>query len=256
MNLSTAVRHIKRMGILLVFPHANKKEPASLWHEFFPKTPMRWEWDASGDNRVSDLWHLRERLSVSRQVVYSKWFRGKATMLSIPAFTALLKTMNSDLETIRGLGFQAREILDLLEEDSPLSTKQLKKMSGLQGRASEALYQRALKELWERGLIVAFGEVDEGAFPSIAVGATRILFEEVWAAATVMTTKEAEKILTNFSVQSSFGKFILSLRKKFASESKSESDSECEDGCDLGFDSKKKLKKRVRKNRAVNGARN
>ncbi len=218
MNISMAVRHINRMGLLLVFPHANKKEPASLWHEFFPKTPMRWEWDASGDNRVGDLWHLRERLSVSRKVIYSKWFRGKATMFSIPVFTALLKTMNSDLETISGLGVQAREILDLLDEDSPLSTKQLKKMSGLQGRASEAIYQRALKELWERGLIVAFGEVDEGAFPSIAVGATRILFEEIWAAATVMTTTEAEKILAKFPAQSSYGKFLMTLRKKFSLE--------------------------------------
>ena len=218
MNLSTAVRHIKRMGILLVFPHANKKEPASLWHEFFPETPMRWEWDASGDNRVGELWHLRERLSVSRHVIYSKWFRGKATMISIPVFTALLKTMNKDLNKISGLGMQAREILELLEEDSPLSTKQLKKISGLEGRAAEASYQRALKELWERGLIVAFGEVDEGAFPSIAVGATRILFEEVWAAAAVMTTKEAEKILAKFSDQSAFGKFMITLQNKFARE--------------------------------------
>ena len=206
MNLQTAVRHIQRKGILLVFPHANKKEPPSLWYEFFPRTPMRWEWDDNGDDRVGQLWHLREQLSISRKVIYSKWFRGKATVLSLKMFTAIIRVANRNLLRIDGLNFHAREILDLLEEDSPLSTKQLKKMVDLQGRANESAYQRALKELWERGLIVAYGEVDEGAFPSIAIGATRVLFEDVWREAEEMSQEDASALLNTLPQGGAFAK--------------------------------------------------
>ena len=61
---------------MLVFPVNNRKDIASLWNEFFPRKKMRWEWDETGDNNVAELWQLRERLSISNQVVYSKWFRG------------------------------------------------------------------------------------------------------------------------------------------------------------------------------------
>ena len=43
-----------------------------------------------------------------------------------------------------------------------------------------ALYSRALKELWSRLLIVGVGEVADGAFPSLAMSATRHRFEELW----------------------------------------------------------------------------
>jgi hypothetical protein len=207
-TLAAAIKFVNQNGALLVFPHENRKEPKSLWYEFFPKTKMRWEWDDSGDSRVADLWHLRERLSTSRKVVYGKFFRGRATLLSFPLFTALLKLLNPDLPSVGGLSFQAREILDLLEEDSPVSTKQLKKLTDLQGRAAESTYQRALKELWDRHLIVAFGEVDEGAFPSIAVGATRVLFEDLWNDAEAMSLDEARSAFTDLlSDDSPFAKF-------------------------------------------------
>lgn len=216
MNLSTAVKHVNRKGILLVFPHENRKEPPSLWYEFFPRTKMRWEWDESGDNRVGELWHLRERLSLSRKVIYSKWYRGKATVMAFDVFKAILRLANPDLPDVKGLSFQAREILDLLEEDSPLSTKQIKKMADLQGRESETAYTRALRELWSRNLIVAFGEVDEGAFPSLAMGATKVLFEDLWNQGCGMTIEEAEEVIAQrVEAGSSFEKYLKSLRKQW-----------------------------------------
>ena len=59
------------------------------------------------------------------------------------------------------------------------------------GRFNEAAYQRALKELWTRLLIVAYGEVDEGAFPSLAIGATRLIFEDLWNEAKELTCEQA-----------------------------------------------------------------
>jgi len=34
------------------FPLNNRKEPLSLWSAFYPRTPMRWEWMTTGDDRV------------------------------------------------------------------------------------------------------------------------------------------------------------------------------------------------------------
>ena len=64
---------INEHGILLVYPLDNRKEPKSIWSVLYPRTPMRWEWDAGGDDRVGELWVLRESLMGSRDVVYSKW---------------------------------------------------------------------------------------------------------------------------------------------------------------------------------------
>lgn len=182
-----AIEAINRLGCLLVFPIDNRKEFPSIWSEFYPRTPMRWEWDEDGDDRVSRLWHLRAELSISNRVIYSKWFRGRATFLSRPAFVALHRLLSSEL----GLSRPAREILETLKMDSPLSTKALKRATDLKGRFHEAAYQRALKELWSRLLIVAYGEVDEGAFPSLAIGATQILFEDLCDESRALSREDA-----------------------------------------------------------------
>jgi hypothetical protein len=178
MNQRSAVSKINKNGILLVFPINNRKEPKSLWSEFFPRKKMRWEWSDTGDNHVGDLWMLMKRLSDSRQVVYSKWYQGRATFFSRELFAALLTVIKPMSEF--GLTRTSRELLEILENDSPLSTKELKKQSELQGRDNEPVYTRSMKALFARLLIVAFGEVDDGAFPSLAVGATKNLFEDLW----------------------------------------------------------------------------
>lgn len=154
---------------------------------------MRWEWDESGDQGVADLWNLRGELSTTRKVVYTKWYRGRATYFSRPLFVAMLRRLNPEGVAREALSAPARRILDILEGESPLSTKELKRLSALKGRANEAVYERALRELWQRLLIVAFGEVDEGAFPSLAVGATSVIFEELYAEGQRLAPMEAER---------------------------------------------------------------
>ena len=208
MNVRSAVAKLNKKHMLLVFPVNNSKDIPSLWSEFFPKSKMVWEWDENGDSRVADLWHLREKLSKSGQLVYAKWFRGRATLISREVFPALLRSLNPNLPEAQGLSFNAREILDLLEEDSPLSTKQLRKLADLQGKENEPRYTRALKELWNRNLIVGFGEVDEGAFPSLAIGATKLLFEDLWSEALDLSVKQAHATVeTLLGEQSPFYKF-------------------------------------------------
>ncbi len=171
---------IEKRGILLVYPLTNQAEPRSLWSELHPKTPMRWEWDAGADGRVSAMWHLREQLATSGEVVYAKWFRGRATFFSRAVFRAILESLSEAGNLRAGLARTSVELLELLEDNSPQSTKELRAAAGLQGRANEAAYTRSLKPLWQRLLLVGVGEVDDGAFPSLAMSATRLRFEELW----------------------------------------------------------------------------
>jgi hypothetical protein len=192
-DLARAVAHVEKAGILLVFSVNNRPKPASLWSALHPRTKMKWEWDQEGDFKVADLWHLRAKLATSRKVVYAKWYRGRATLFSKPVFTAMLAelmAMRPQRALDEGLSREARNVLELLEESSPQSTKQLRIASDLQGRYLESAWTRAMKELWSRMSIVGVGEVEDGAFPSLAVGATRLMFEEMWIAARDRSEKE------------------------------------------------------------------
>jgi hypothetical protein len=218
MTPASAVKAIERAGLLLVFPIANSPQFPSLWSHFFPRSKMRWEWDDAGDHRVADLWHLREELSRSGQVVYTKWFRGRATFFSRSLFPALIRSLHGDPPFAFGLKSEAETLLRLLEENSPLSTKQLKRASEMEGRFFESAFQRALKELWAHLLIVGYGEVDDGAFPSLAMGATSLLFEDLWREASVAPrAKLSARIDDKLSESSPFFGGYRALLKRFYS---------------------------------------
>ena len=192
-----AIQKINAQGALLVFPLNNQKKPKSIWSEFYPRTRMRWEWDSDGDDRVGKLWYLMKQLSDSRKVVYSKWYRGRATFFSFELFTALLAVTRDQFENPQ-LSPLARQLLECLESDSPLSTKNLKALTELRGKENEKFYNKGMKELFNKFLIVAYGEVDDGAFPSLAVGATRNLYEDLFNEAQKMKTSQAQNIIDRF----------------------------------------------------------
>ena len=65
---------------------------------------------------------------------------------------------------------------------SPRSTKDLRAEVGLRGKPFESLFNHAMKALWTRLLVVGTGEIPDGAFPSLAVAATEMMFEDSWNA--------------------------------------------------------------------------
>lgn len=208
-----AIQAIQKRGALLVYPLNNRKEPPSIWSELYPRTKMRWEWDADGDNRVAALWILREELSRSRQVVYVKWYQGRATFFSREMFVHLLAYMRSR-EVARNLGPESQNILDFLLSDSPLSTKQVKAAAELEGRLNEPTYNRAMKPLWQNLLLVGFGEFDDSSFPSLGIGATQTMFEDLWEESNTLSADEAEKWIKKFwPEENPFFKFAKKLRK-------------------------------------------
>jgi hypothetical protein len=52
--------------------------------------------------------------------------------------------------------------------------------------------------LFSRFLIVGFGEVEDGAFPSAAVGATELLFSDLWSQAEEMPAANADATVERF----------------------------------------------------------
>jgi hypothetical protein len=165
-----------------VYPIANKPEPPSLWGDLYDNAPMDWAWDEDADPRVADLWHLRRQLAESHDVAYAKWFRGRATFFSLPVLHAMLGRLARAGDVEAGLRPESRELLAILRERSPLSTKELRAAADLRGKACESIFTQAMKALWIRLLVVGTGEVDDGAFPSLAVAATDLVFEDVFAA--------------------------------------------------------------------------
>ena len=201
LNKRNAIAAIEKLGACLVFPLDNKPEPVSLWSHFHPRSRMRWEWDAGGDDRVPRLWHLRTELSESGRVVYSKWYRGRATFFSMPVFSALVRLLSGE-EDLR-LGEDARRLYQCFEESSPLSTKEVKEAAEMRGRDASRAFERGMKELWAKMLVVGFGEKADGAFPSLMVGASKWIHGEAWRVGREMSEDEAWALVDRFMPEGS-----------------------------------------------------
>ena len=159
---------------------------------------MVWEWNEDSDHRVGDMWQMMKRLSECREVVYSKWYQGRATFFSQDLFAAMISIRQAHRTPRHELSDTARVLFEVLENNSPVSTKELKQLTDLQGRMNEAAYNRGMKELFTRLLIVGFGEVEDGAFPSLAVGATELLFEDVWREGAELSPSKAKATLDRY----------------------------------------------------------
>lgn len=209
----TAIEAIEKRGATLVYPLDNRPEPPSLWSSLYPRSKMRWAWDAGADSRVNDLWLLRESIARTEDVVYGKWFRGRATFFSREAFTALLAAFETPCRDPDSE--DSANVFRSLEDSSPQSTKELKRSTGLEGKFFATTYDRALKSLWEEGRIVGRGEKDDGAFPSLLVGATPFFFEDLWREAAKHERAWGEERLEKL-LPAAFLAFYRALRKKRA----------------------------------------
>lgn len=202
---SKAIEAINANGVLLVFPKKESPEIPSLWHCLHPRTKMVWEWDDKGDGRVFALWHLMKELSSERDVVYLKWFQDRATFFSKEVFLEYLSFLQTHFSIEEGLSAEAENLLAILRLNSPQSTRELKKEAGLQGKFYLSSYTRAIKQLFQRGLIVGCGEIADGSFPSSLLGATDLVFESVHAKS---LKRPAKNLPLSISKQPKFKSFF------------------------------------------------
>lgn len=201
-NYDRAVQFIEEFGFLLVFPMKDQALPHSIWSCLHPGSKMRWDWNEGADQRVMNLWFLREELARRQDVVYGKYYRGRATVFSKKYFQNLLAVVGTDLSGVTDT--ISKNILEALEIDSPLSTKQLREATGLKGKMLESTFHKSVKNLWKRYALVGMGEVDDGAFPSLAHGATSVVFEDLWNGSQAIDPGDAYLNLLSYEAQAPF----------------------------------------------------
>ncbi len=155
-------------------------------------------------------------LAVSKRVVYSKWLGGRATFFSRDLFRSMLALRRAGGDLHARLSRPARTLLDVLSDDSPQGTGSAPRECESRRRGERGEYTRAMRVLWERLLVVGVGEREEGGFPSLAVGATELLFEDLWNAAAIVGKGDAETV-ARFELSSpSFARTWQRLSKKTA----------------------------------------
>ncbi len=212
-----AIAAVEEHGVLLVYPVQNRPEPRSLWSVLYPRRSMRWAWDEGADDRVAALWHLRAELAVSKRVVYSKWLGGRATFFSRALFRSMLAVFRASGDLRAKLSRTATTLLEVLSDDSPQGTAALRANANLEGALNEAEYTRAMRVLWERLLVVGFGEREEGGFPSLAVGATELLFEDLWDASSSVSEEDVSTLARFERASPPFARAFRRLTKKMTS---------------------------------------
>jgi hypothetical protein len=190
-----AIAAINKQGALLVFPIKNRPQVPSLWKVFYPRTPMLWNWSDDGSAKVPRIWHLREELSRSRKVVYTKWYQGRATLLSFDLIRTFLSAVSTLDDPLAGLSEETRKIFLVLQDDSPLPLKEIKARCSEEWSIDPARVEKSLKELWNRLLITGFGEVEAGGFPSLAMGTVSRIFEDLWDESKNIRVKDRSQLL-------------------------------------------------------------
>jgi hypothetical protein len=216
-NYKKAVAAINEHHIQLAYPIKNAREPRSLWHSLHPRSFMKWDWSEHADPRVVDLWHLKDELCHRRDVVYAKWFRGRATFFSREIFVPILGLLGSTRVDAVRRNAHANRIYEELLDNSPQTPKLVRQALDLAGSYNRSDYERGVKRLWEQLLIVGTGEVDEGQFPALAMGATRHIFEDLWDEASSIDPRDAEERCRKLlPADSPFYKFLDRMLHKFA----------------------------------------
>ncbi len=211
---SMSIDAVNKFGALLVYPINNRPDPQAIWHKIHPKTEMVWDWDEDGDDRVAQMWHVRTELSRSDEVVYSKWFQGRATFFSKPVFVDFLAYLQS-VKYCKGLHSQRAEVMEILGGDSPQSTKNLKAALGLEGKLNEPTWNKTLKPLWNRLLLVGYGEFEDSSFPSLGIGATHTLFEDLWKQSVKVKPADAgDRLVKRFGEKSAIWKWTKRIAEK------------------------------------------
>ena len=214
MSYARAVKAINKHHILLVYPIKNAPEPQSLWSVLHPGVEMHWDWSEHADRRIEKMWHLKDELCERCDVVYAKWFRGRATFFSKQIFPAFLRVLGTTQfeEVLSSRDGDA--IYQQLLDNSPQTPSMLKEAVEMESKHNRARFDKAMNVLWKKLYIVGTGEVDEGQFPALAAGATRHIFEDLWNEAEEMSLTTAQEVISGcLPPESLFLKFLQRLLK-------------------------------------------
>jgi hypothetical protein len=167
-NREQAVEFVNERGFVFFWPINGINFP-SLWGAVAGDRPVA---DAH-DDPGHVTWGWKDALLGKKDWYYAKILRKKGTMISmqvVPYFYALSENYGSPEEDYLTLYEQGRltleekQIYEVLLENGPLDTVQLRKAARMTTRDSDSRFNRAITELQADFKIVPTGVTDSGAW--------------------------------------------------------------------------------------------
>jgi hypothetical protein len=152
-NERTALQFIEDVGFCLVFTNRTQQLPC-LWVAVCGRRDPVFPQHSHHDPELMLTWNLKDFLPARRRVYYGKLLLGKPSMVSLtyfPDFYALHGPAHDeqylyDYEDGR-LSRAAKQIMDVLVADHPLTTKELKRRTHLDASRSRPIFDQAIAEL-------------------------------------------------------------------------------------------------------------
>jgi hypothetical protein len=156
-----AVRFIDAAGFCVLFPLRNVQLP-SLYYAVTKRSDVRW------DKYAQLIWRWKDDLPKKRRALYTKYFKGRGTFLSLellPHFLAMHGTAVSpeDAASFYAAGrisHSALELWDALDQHGPLATLELRHACKMDAKPGNVRFKKAMLEL-QRLLVVTHSGAEQ-----------------------------------------------------------------------------------------------
>jgi hypothetical protein len=145
---------------------------ACLWEAVVGRPAPRWPRRSHHDTGVGLTWELKDALPARRQVYYGKLLKGRPVLVALdlfPAFYALVRGRQRSVDYLAEyragrLSQPARRLLDALQSERPLYTRELRAAAFMLAPASTREFERAMAELQQGLWVVKTEERYEPSF--------------------------------------------------------------------------------------------
>jgi hypothetical protein len=202
-----AIRFVNERGFVFFWPIQGIVFP-SLWAAVAGDRPVASEHDDAGHI----TWGWKDGLLDKKRWYYAKVIRGKASMISLeiaPYFYALTENYGEPerdyLEQYQDgrLSHPAKVIYEILMDDGPTDSVQLKRKARLSSDASKSVFDRSLVELQRDFKILPMGVSDSGAWRySFLFDLVHRYYPEIPERARLIAIAEARQKLARLYIES------------------------------------------------------
>ena len=200
-TLDQAARAVKELGFCLLFPGKKLRLPSlveAVEGRLLPDYNPRRDWSSE----FLRVWKWKDELPRKRLAWYGKYFRGRGTFLA-PEFLAyfyrLEGTPGSDDDYARlyrdgRISADARLVCAELLEHGPLGSMELRYALKWEGKRGNQRFQRALRELQSRLVLVHWGtKAETKAWESAVYQFTPRAFPKAVRKASKLTVEDARR---------------------------------------------------------------
>jgi hypothetical protein len=165
LTLAGAVKYIDATGCCMLFPVKNIPLPSLYYAVTRRGLQGKWKWDKYS----TMVWRWKDELPRRRRAIYTKYFRGRGTFISLRFLPYFLAMQESAVAAGDHKRFYAqgrmhddcRIIWEALEEHGPLATLELRNACKMDTKAGNVRFKRAILELQCMLIVVHFGAEQE-----------------------------------------------------------------------------------------------